>query len=102
MGGQHRVIYLELVLKMKTAYAFSVVFRDSKDGMKHYINHCWATSKQEARGYAHEQFEELHPNCKLLSLLIREIVPDSDQTETTTHEYVTPRIRPEFTLKNNF
>lgn len=87
---------------MKTAYAYSIVYRETDNGMKHWLNHCWATSKQEARGQAHEQFEEDYPDCKLLSLLIREIVQDSDSPQPRTHEYTTPHIQPEFTLKPKF
>lgn len=87
---------------MKTAYAYSIVYREPDGGMKHTLNHCWATSKQEARGWAHEQFDENYPDCKQLSLLIREIEPDSDSTVTKTHEYSTPHIQPEFTLKPKF
>lgn len=87
---------------MKTAYAFSIVYREPDDGMKHWLSHCYASSKQEARGMAHEEFEDTYPKCKLLSLLIREIVPDSDTPGTKTHEYNTPYIQPEFTLKDKF
>lgn len=81
---------------MKTVYAYSVVYKESDGKMKHSLNHCEAASKQEARGWAHEQFDEDHPGCKIASLLIREIVWDSDHTEAP------PRITPEFTLKPNF
>ena len=84
---------------MKSAYAYSIVYKEPDGGMKHWLNHCYADNKQEARGIAHEQFEEDYPDCKQLSLLIREIVSDSDNT-ARTHEYNTPYIQPEFTLKN--
>ena len=82
---------------MKTAYAFSIVYREADGGMKHWLDHCWANNSQEARGIAHEKFDDQYPDCKQLSLLIREIVPDSDSTVTKTHEYQTPFIQPEFT-----
>lgn len=86
---------------MKTVYAYSVVYKESDGKMKHSLNHCYADNKQEARGWAHEQFEEDYPDCRLMSLLIREIVPDSDVLPRS-HEYNTGHIQPEFTLKPNF
>lgn len=82
---------------MKKAYAYSIVFRNPDKALRHLLGHCYATNSQEARGWAHEQFEEEYPDCKLASLLIREIAPHS---ETRPHEYITPRIQPEFTLPN--
>jgi hypothetical protein len=88
---------------MKTAYAIAVVLRDADSKMQHYVSHCWATSQQEARGWAHERFDANYSGCKLLSLLIQEIVPDSDSVPVTpTHEYHVTHVQPEFTLKKNF
>lgn len=83
---------------MKTVYAYSIVYREKDNSMKHMISHCWATSQQEARGWAHEQFEEDYTECKILSLLIREIAADS----AANTDVEQPRITPEFTLKPNF
>lgn len=81
---------------MKTVYAYSIVFRKPDNDMRHLLGHCTASSQQEARGWAHERFEEEHPGCKLASLLIREIVLEDDTAPEP------PRTTPEFTLKPNF
>lgn len=81
---------------MKTVYAYSIVFRKPDKGMRHLLGHCAASSQQEARGWAHERFEQEHPGCELSSLLIREIVLGDDVATES------PRTTPEFTLKPNF
>lgn len=84
---------------MKTVYAYSIVYREKDDGMKHSLGHCWTTSKQEARGWVHEQFEEEHPDCKIASLLIREIEWNNKDDQPGQDP---ARGTPEFTLKPNF
>lgn len=94
-------------------FAYSIVSRDKDEGLKHYLDHCWAHSKQEAKGIAIDEFEEKYADCRMLSVLIREITKvgdaeeNTDKTEeaaagaprtSTFSDYVTP----EFSFKQKF
>lgn len=79
-------------------FAYSIVLRNKKGDLRHYIHHCSAANKQEAKGIAHEQFEEDNPDDTIASLLIREI-PLTEQEETQqTHSYENTRVKSEFAL----
>lgn len=87
---------------MSAYYAYSVVYREKAGGMKHYISHCKAVSKAEAKGLAIDEFEDDYPDCERLSLLIREITMVDDkpvEDKNLQHSYDTKYITPEFTLK---
>lgn len=87
-------------------YAYSFVYREKDGKMLHYISHCWAVSKAEAKGLALDEFDDEHPKCEQLSLLIREIPEINDRSEpkpqtdknlqdTYDNKYITPQ----YTLK---
>lgn len=90
-------------------YAYSMVYSEKNGDMKHFISHCVAHSKAEAKGMALDTFEDDHPDCKNLSLLIREITTLTDDNvsapEAPTPEPTDPLtfrsdyIKPEFSLK---
>ena len=89
---------------MSKYYAYSMVHREKSGEMKHYISHCKAVSKAEAKGIALDEFDEEYPKCTQLSLLIREISPIGEQENAQVdknlqHSYNTTYITPEFTLK---
>lgn len=82
-------------------YAYAAVLRDKKGDLKQSLNHCYAASQQEARGIAHEHFEDAYPEAKIASLLIREISLEETQLETERlqpHNYENTRVKSEFSL----
>lgn len=90
-------------------YAYSMIIRKKDGKLSHQLSHCWAHSKQEARGLAQEQFDNDYPNCELASILIRLIdtnLEDGDDSRTEDapqvpeHKSAQTKIRPEFTLAN--
>lgn len=78
-------------------YAYSVVLRNKEGELKHYIQQCRASSKQEAKGLAHEEFEENYPKSTIASLLIIEIAQE-EEAKISTHSYTNTRVKSEFAL----
>lgn len=87
---------------MSSYFAYSFVYREKGGGLKHYMSHCTAISKAEAKGLALDEFENDYPNCENLNLIVREICKATEESkpETPKHEFKGMNyITPEFTLK---
>lgn len=94
-------------------FAYSIVFRNKDDRLNHNLGHCWAHSKQEAKGIAIDEFEENNADCRMMSVLIQAITKDENSEETTSEtEEAAPEaprastfsdyVNPEFSFKNKF
>lgn len=79
-------------------FAYSAVLRNKKGELKHSLSHCTAASQQEAKGIAHEHFEDNYPDTTIASLLIREISPEETAQTPQTHCYENTRVKSEFAL----
>lgn len=78
-------------------YAYAIVLRNKAGDLKHYIQQCRAANKQEAKGIAHEEFEDNNKGSTISSLLIIEISEETHE-ETRTHSYENTRVKSEFAL----
>lgn len=79
-------------------FAYSAVIRNKKGELKHSLSHCTAASQQEAKGIAHEHFEDNYPDTTIASLLIREISLEETVETPQTHSYENTRVKSEFAL----
>jgi hypothetical protein len=79
------------------AYAYTVVFRDKDSKTHFYLDYCHAISLQEAKGIAHEHFEENHKDCKLAASILVKEIPAYKETNTV-HGNSNARVKSEFSL----
>ena len=78
-------------------FAYSAVLRNEKKELTHYLHHCTAASYQEAKGIAHEYFENNYPKTTIVNLLIQEVI-ETVKNEQSTYCYENTKVRSEFTL----
>lgn len=88
-------------------YAYTMVVRKSSGDLFHTLNHCHVSNETEARGHAHEHFDEHYKkdSATMASLLIRHIptsVPTTTASETDSeHAIDSTRVKSQFQLRNH-